>query len=455
MTAVEHAALMGQCLAVIGLDCVTPELLFDRYALNIPILSSLRSRTAWGPPHSTIQPIIVPAWSCMMTGRTPGELDIYGFRNRSDHSYERMADLVAKAGGDSVLPVFPGAYLPPSVRAWVVSDALAPSTKSCSAYPSELREEVLWVTGDYMLDVIDFRTEDKARIAQQTSDMTEQRFTLVRHLAASRDWTLFAMIDTAPNRLHHGFWKYCDPGRRHHEPRNAYEHLFPDYYGALDRHLASLLEPLGDDTIVLVVSDHGGQSMVGSFCFDEWLVREGLLVLADGPPGPPSITRAKIDRSRTTAWGDGGYYSLLLLNVEGREPNGTVSARTYETVRQQLTYVIEALPDHHGRWMGTRVFRPDDVYSEVAGVHPDLIVYFHDLRWRAAGTLGLGNGFHTFENDTVPDDAHHAELDVFATELPGCRGWLPQRHLYLRYCTTLQTLLGLPAPAGQHGLVVA
>ena len=32
----------------------------------------------------------MPAWMTMMTSRQPGQLGIYGFRNRADHSYERV-----------------------------------------------------------------------------------------------------------------------------------------------------------------------------------------------------------------------------------------------------------------------------------------------------------------------------------------------------------------------------
>ena len=61
------------------------------------------------PP--SIPPITVPAWSCMMSSKTPGDLGVYGFRNRSDHTYDggfiamstaikepRLWDLVTRAG---------------------------------------------------------------------------------------------------------------------------------------------------------------------------------------------------------------------------------------------------------------------------------------------------------------------------------------------------------------------
>ena len=34
------------------------------------------------------------------------------------------------------------------------------------------------------------------------------------------------------------------------------------------------------------------------------------------------IKDAEIDWSQTLAWGDGGYYGRLFLNVKGREPQG-------------------------------------------------------------------------------------------------------------------------------------
>jgi len=52
------------------------------------------------------------------------------------------------------------------------------------------------------------------------------------------------------------------------------------------------------------------------------------------------------------------------------------------------------------------------LYNEVRGVAPDLIVYFGRLYWRSVGMVG-GGKIHTFENDTGPDGANHAENGIF------------------------------------------
>ena len=96
---------------IIGLDCAEPSLL-DAWRAELPVLSGLIDRGVHGRLTSIIPPITVPAWSCMMASRTPGDLGVYGFRNRSDHSYggafiadstairdPRLWEIVGRAGG--------------------------------------------------------------------------------------------------------------------------------------------------------------------------------------------------------------------------------------------------------------------------------------------------------------------------------------------------------------------
>jgi predicted AlkP superfamily phosphohydrolase/phosphomutase len=62
--------------------------------------------------------------------------------------------------------------------------------------------------------------------------------------------------------------------------------------------------------------------------------------------------------------------------------------------------------------MGTKVFKPEEIYRATNNVPPDLIVYFGDLSWRSVGSLGMPD-IYTFENDTGPDDANHAQDGIF------------------------------------------
>jgi len=253
------------------------------------------------------------------------------------------------------------------------------------------------------------------------------------------------------------FTTWTCPNHPKHEPGNPYQDAVPDYYRYLDQELGELLNVLDDDTVVLVVSDHGAKAMEGGFAINEWFRREGLLVLKEELryEGLVPFEKVEVDWQKTTAWGAGGYYARIFLNVEGREPQGKIPARDYEKVRDQVKEMIEAIPDDRGKPMGSVVFKPEDLYREVRNVPPDLMVYFGDLRWRAVGSFGLPD-VYTFENDIGPDDANHDQHGVFVL-------WDPRRNYGGRRVEGLQLmdvaptvldLMGVRAPPDMQGKVV-
>jgi predicted AlkP superfamily phosphohydrolase/phosphomutase len=452
---------------IIGLDCAEPSLL-EAWRDELPVLSGLMDRGIHGRLTSVIPPITVPAWSCMMSSHTPGDLGVYGFRNRSDHTYEggfiadstaikppRMWDVVGRAGGSSIVLGVPGTYPPKPVRGVMVGCFLTPSVESRYTFPPALKDEIAEVVGEYVLDCKDFRTEDKDHLLEQLYEMTDKRFRLADHLLATKPWQLFAMVEMGHDRIHHGFWKFMDTTHRKHEPGNPYERAILDYYRHTDRLIGDLLRHADDDTLVLVLSDHGAKRLDGGIRVNEWLRREGLLALNAEPDGVCLPRDVGIDWAKTTAWGDGGYYARVFLNVRGREPEGTVAPEDYEAVRSDLAARLEAIPDDEGRPLGTRVYRPEELYDEVNGVAPDLIVIFGDLLWRSVATIGGDEGVHTLENDTGPDDANHAQdgMVIAAGAGVGARGRL-DAHL-LDVAPTVLDLLGIDAPEGMRGRSLA
>jgi len=413
-------------VALIGLDCCTPQLLFDQWRTLLPNLSGLMDRGVWGKLESTLPPITVPAWTSMMTGLDPGELGFYGFRNRKDHSYDGLyfanasyvrADTVwnhlGRNGLQSILLGIPQTYPPRPLKGVMVGCFLTPSKEANYTYPPELKEELDELAdGDYMIDVRDFRTDDKERLLEQVYDMTRRRFMAARGLLARKPWDFFMMVEMGVDRIHHGFWRYCDPGHRLYEPGNKYEHAIRDYYVYLDGLIGELLADLPPETTVLVASDHGAKRMIGGVCINDWLIREGLLALKETPSGPTKFKMDMVDWTNTTAWGEGGYYSRIFMNVQGREPLGKVPAADYERVRDELKAKLEAIEGPDGAPIGTRAFKPEEVYKACRNVPPDLIVYLGGLDWRSVGSVG-NESIHTFENDTGPDDANHAEHGIF------------------------------------------
>ena len=449
---------------IIGLDCAEPSLVLGRFRDQLPTLSALADAGAYGRLESVVPPITVPAWSCMMSSRTPGDLGIYGFRNRADHSYDglfiangsavkepRLWDIVGRRGLRSIVLGVPGTFPVRPLNGLMVSCFLTPSTQSQYTFPPALRNEVEDVVGEYLFDCTEFRTEDKDDLLRQIYEMTDKRFALADHFLSTKPWELFAMVEMGTDRIHHGFWKDMDPAHRKHVPGGAYEQAILDYHVHVDGLVANLLRHADDETAVLIVSDHGAKRMDGGIRINEWLRQEGLLGLEREPQGRSSTRECGIDWSRTKVWAEGGYYSRVFLNVEGREPEGTIPAADYERFRDELIERISAIPDDQGRPIPTKVFRPEDVYPEIKGVAPDLIVHFGDLYWRAVGTVGGDEGLYTFDNDTGPDDANHAQHGMFILRAPGVEPGLREGAHLLDVAPTVLELLGQPVPPAMRG----
>jgi predicted AlkP superfamily phosphohydrolase/phosphomutase len=458
----------GPRVAVIGLDCATPQLLFRDLADEVPNIRSLMDGGMYGDLASITPPITVPAWACALTSKTPGELGIYGFRNRKDTSYDGLSiahagsiaapavwDVLGAMGKRSCLIGVPPSFPPPKeFPGWRVGCFLTPPSAERWAYPQELEGEIddeLGGPGNYIFDIPNFREAGFDVTLDQVFRMTERRFQVARRLIKEKPWDFFMVCDIAPDRLHHVFWQYVDPVHPLYEPGNRYEGIFREYYRFLDREIGSLLELIPGDAVTMLMSDHGARPMMGGLCFNDWLIQEGYLTLAERPSGPTPIKDVTIDWTRTMVWGDGGYYGRCFLNVKGREPQGVIEPARYEEVRDELIAKLEAQLGPDGEPLGTKVLKPQDVYPDVRGVAPDLIVYFGDLAWRSVGSVG-NPSLYTYENDTGPDGANHDRDGVLVMSgAPGQRSGRVGGLNLVDVGPTILDLYGAPPLEGAAG----
>ena len=452
---------------VIGLDCAEPELVFERWLDRLPNIRSLLQAGAYGKLRSCDPPITVPAWSVMTSSKKPGTLGIYGFRNRADYSYDRHVianstavkddrvwDILSRHDRRVILIGIPQTFPPKAVNGLLIGDFLTPDTKSEYTFPSELKNEITKVVGEYILDVREFRSDKKDAILKEIFEMTRKRFALARYLLSEKNWDYFMMVEIGVDRIQHAFWACMDKTHRRYCPGNPYENAILEYYELVDAQIGELVKLADKDTTVFVVSDHGAQKMEGSICVNEWLIREGYLTLLENPTLPTPFAKLKIDWSKTKAWGDGGYYSRLFLNVRGREPQGIVEAADYDKLRSELASKLEAIQDEQGRPIGTRVFRPEDLYKFRNGVAPDLLVYFGNLAWRSAGSVGWGT-IRIFENDTGPDDANHGQDGIFIVRPPQGRKGQELLNLQIQdIAPTILQILNVPIPDDMEGKVI-
>jgi predicted AlkP superfamily phosphohydrolase/phosphomutase len=450
-------------ICVLGLDCAAPDVIFrDERLTNIRRLMGIG---VWGRLESVVPPITVPAWMCMTTSLDPGTLGVYGFRNRTDHSYSGLGfassasikemaiwDHIAREGKKSIIVGLPPGYPPRRINGISVSCFLTPdTTKDEFTHPASIKAQITELVGEYPVDVKGFRTDNKEWLKQEIFEMSKKHWKVVRWLLSEQEWDYFHYVDIGLDRVHHGFWNCFDKQHVQYEPGNPFENTIPDYYLWLDEQIGAVLELLDSETILMVVSDHGAQRLDGGFVVNEWLIKEGLLVVDEMPKTVTPFNKLKINWAKTKVWSEGGYYARVFFNVQGREPQGVIPAQDYEAFRDEVKAQFEALTDDKGKPLNSLVFKPQEIYKYVRNVAPDLIVHFGGLYWRSIGSVGHGR-LHVQENDTGPDACNHAQFGMFLLAAPNCplRGEYQGARL-LDVAPTLMDLAGYEIPGTMQG----
>ena len=455
---------MDKKLLVIGLDCAPAEIVFERRE-ELPVLRELVENGLYGRLRSSDPPITIPAWMVMCTGRDPGRLGLYGFRHRKNYSYrdiwiatsqsikeKTVWDFIAEQGGESCLVSIPPTYPPRPVAGNLISCFITPGQDKDYTYPLSLKQEIEAKFGPYVFDVV-FRTDEKDKLLEQIYQMTAKRFEVLNYLIRHKKWDFFMFVEIGVDRIQHAFWRYMDHDHHLYVEGNKYETAIIDYYKDLDKKIGELLSNIDPKASVLVVSDHGAKRMKGAFCINEWLIEQGYLAAKEKPEAPTSLDRVEIDWSRSKAWGWGGYYARVFLNVDGRENQGVIPPENYEKEREQLIEKLRSIKGPQGETWKTKIIRPQQFFPETRGDYPDLMVYFDDLYWRSAGTLGHGTKY-LLENDTGPDDAVHAQDGIYILYDPQHPVNMRKDANILDITPTILHTMGIPIPEGLEGKVI-
>ncbi|MBI4589078.1 MAG: alkaline phosphatase family protein [Candidatus Rokubacteria bacterium] len=442
---------------VVGLDGAAPELLLGDDRLEN--LRHLMEGGCYGRLESVVPPRTVPAWLCMVTSQDPGSLGVYGLHNRTDHSYRGTVRVtsgsvrettiwnqVERAGKRVILIGVPPSHPPRPVNGICVGCSLTPDGAGVYAHPAAVQDEIARLVGDYPVDVRGYRPGEEERLKDAVYTMSRKQFQVVRHLVQNAEWDYFHFVEIGLDRLQHAFWTFHDPVELLQDADHPYREVVRDYYLYLDGELGSLLQLLDEETVILVLSDHGPPRPGRAVPISRWLIREGLLVLSDSPRGVTSLGGPSVNWEKTKVWSEGGGDALLFFNVKGREPSGTIDRSDYAAFREELKARLEASLDDQGHPLGLRVFKPEELYRTVRGVAPDLIVGFPGSPpWPSDAAPG-------WEPETALQECGHGQAGAFILAGPDnpLLGEIEGAHL-LDMAPTLLELGGYDIPRSMQG----
>jgi predicted AlkP superfamily phosphohydrolase/phosphomutase len=411
----------GPRVAFFGIDGV-PYSLLEAHEDEFENLAAIADDGAGGAIDSIVPPESSACWPSLTTGVNPGKTGVYGFQDRENGSYDtyvpmgrdvqasRLWDRVTDAGREATVMNVPVTFPPQRNVQRMVSGFLSPSVDK-AAYPDDLRETL--VDAGYRIDVNSKlgHKDDKSEFMEDAHETLDARFDAFSRYIERDDWDLFFGVFMTTDRVNHFLFEdYQRDGEN--------KELFLEFYRKVDEYLGRLREMLDDDVTMVVASDHGFTSLDYEVHFNTWLRKEGWLDY-----------ETEDHDSLEDITDDTAAYSLIpgrfYLNLEGREPRGSVPQDEYEETRDELEAMLESLEGPNGEKVADRVVAKEDAFrGDHDDIAPDLVVVpNHGFDLKAgfkdgSDVFGTGprNGMHSFDNACLfVDDAEAriADADLF------------------------------------------
>jgi predicted AlkP superfamily phosphohydrolase/phosphomutase len=183
------------------------------------------------------------------------------------------------------------------------------------------------------------------------------------HLLNTEPWDLFMFKWHGPDWTNHLAMYMIDPRHAMYDPDRAEEGwaYWDRLMGLGDEIVRTVVEAAGEDALVALVSDHGGNTNYGGPRIPDvnaLLEAQGLLVRGaggvDASRGPSAI-----DWTRTRAYCLRQY---VYLNTVGRTPHGLIEpgSEAYHALRAQLIETLLDLKDDTGRHAFQAVLPTED-----------------------------------------------------------------------------------------------
>ncbi len=405
---------------LIGLDGATFTVLDDLMAKGLmPFLKSFTERGVKAGLNSTPNPLTPPAWTTIMTGRTPGNHGIFDFifaeQRKSDYYFtlssfsdiktETIWSIVSRFEGSATTLNYPLMAPPPPINGTVVPGLVSWRHLRRHVYPRERFDELKTIPGFDPRELAwDFDMEKKA--AQGISETEyeawadfhisreRQWFNVTRYLMQNHPTDLMSILFDGPDKMMHMGWRFIDPDNFPENPTPfdlKMRGLMQKYYIELDGFLAELVELAGPQTRVIMVSDHGFGPTWEVFRVNTWLAEQGYLTWRKFDDNMDEKDKAAFDKvkdkhfvlldwDKTTAYARSTTSNGIYIQVSYAPGEPGVPVEDYYDFREGIIEKLATLVDpESGERIVKDVLRKEEFFPGDHGEQaPDLTLVMRD-----------------------------------------------------------------------------
>ncbi len=298
-----------------------------------------------------------------------------------------------------------------------------------------------WIDPDTYMETVNF-----------TNNFFKE-FTL--YLIKHTNWELLLAYTPIVDNVYHEFLGLIDPSMPYYDPDKAsvYRNYVEEAMMWADSILKAIIDNVDlDNTVVIVVSDHGQWSVKKFVNINSILYQAGLIAVnGDG----------SIDWNNTKAYYVG--YNQIFVNLQGREEDGVVPPDEYGVVVNKIMDALASVRDPDtGEPVFSLILSKDE--AEPYGLFGDRagdVIFSCRPGYAASTSLQLSNGTPVLFSDAVPlktvtgthgDYPYYPQLiAIFGAVGPniihGELGYIRSTSI----APTITTILGIEPPANATG----
>jgi predicted AlkP superfamily phosphohydrolase/phosphomutase len=368
------------------------------------------------------------AWASIITGKNPGKHGIFDFYKNEfiDEKIQfrkpisfldvksipfwKYIDKKIKCGVINLPILFP----PEKINGLMVTGMMTPKDAKIFSYPSELSDEIMSNIPNYIIEPEgnDFEEENKYKNRDLIIDNIKKsiilRTALFKYLVKRyKDIDLWFIVFVAPDRIGHWFSHFLDKThpRINLESKadlKRYKNAIDQIYIALDNSLGEILDSVKNIKNIIILSDHGFNSVRKVVLINKWFEKNGYLYL--NKKWKKEVAKRNYSILSKADWKKTTLYSLgqkgaIYVNLKGREPQGIVEKEDYENliveVRKRMCDEIHD-PDSGEKIIRDVLPRDELFWGPYVTKAPDMIVKFKDEHY-----VPLGHVFNWNNNSIV------------------------------------------------------
>jgi predicted AlkP superfamily phosphohydrolase/phosphomutase len=474
---------------LIGVDGATYAILDPLIAQGLmPRLDGLMRRGARAILRSTNHPLTPPAWTALMTGRTPGSHGIYDFvrvdrgseipsytlANSADVRSETIWSISSRHGLRVTSLNFPLMFPAPAINGFVIPGYVPWSYLGRAVRPRELfkriKDKGLFNAREMSTDWEHERKAVQGLAEDELDDWVRFHIVRERHwfeilmmLMREEPCDLTGVLFDGVDRIQHLCYHLLDPrtAERFDSPKaKATRELCLQYFRDLDGYIGDIVDVAGPEAHILVASDHGftraGDSI---FYVNTWLEQNGYLRWMDHAQ-PDESGRLGLnqndelgrlfDWSATTAFAFTSSSNGVYIRRAAKPGAVGVAPEDYNSFRHRLAAELLAIKDPEtGRPVVTKVMLADEAFPGINSSRaPDLTLMLSDYSFQS-----VLRSRSPIQRRRSPYGTHHPD-GVFITAGPGThRGKVEQPLAICDVAATILYDLGLEIPEDMEGLV--